>query len=169
MESSAFDICILVGRGDALLFRAKWCVASGPVRNTDADRSRLSDGIFLAVVCLCVGNKGGRTLCHDERTTGDRDRRPENGGGDPDQVCGCARHLPGSAKLLFHAKTDRISDKRWRYRPRLLLPSLQSRLAGAVFGKTSITCEEPWRSDHRDRLGTQSVGAVLDQPWLRCP
>src|SRR5262249_24009978 len=168
MESCAFDLCVPVARRDALLFRAKWHVVSGPVGYTDADRSRVTDGIFLAVVRLCVGNEGGRTICHNELATGDRDRRPENGGGDADQVCGCAWHLPCSPKLLFHAETDRISDKRWRYRPRLLLSSLQSRLAGAVFGKTSITCEEPRRSDHCDRLGPQSFCAVLDQSWLRC-
>src|SRR5262249_46542860 len=134
----------------------------------DVDCSRLSDGIFLAVVRLCVGNEGGSTLCHDELATGDRDRRPENGGGDADQVCGCARHLPNSPKLLFHAETDRISGKRWPSRPRRTFTSLQSRPARAAFGKTSITCEEPWRSDHRDRLGTQSFRAVLDHPWLRC-
>src|SRR5262245_20293352 len=169
MDSCAFDLCILVARRDAVLCRATWYVASGPVGYYDADCSRLSDRILLAVVRLRDGNEGNRTLCHDERATGDRDGRPENGGGDADQVCGCARNLPCNPKLLFHAETDRISDKRWRYRPRLLLSSLQSRLAGAVFGKASITGEEPWRSDHRDRLGTQSVCAVLDQPWLRCP
>ena len=84
----------------------------------------------------------------------------------PIKILGSARQLSKIPKLLLQAATDRISDQRRRYRPRLLLPSLQSGLAGARFGKTSLAREEPWRADHRDRFGSRSFRAILDQPGL---
>src|SRR5215831_16192625 len=49
------DLRVYVTRDSDLLVCPKRYMAPGPVRNTDTDRSRLSDGIFLLVGCACDG------------------------------------------------------------------------------------------------------------------
>src|SRR6516225_4571772 len=142
-------------------------MAPGTTRTADIDRSRLSDGIFLLVGCTCDGNNNSDPLRHHDLAAGNRDRRCEHGSGFADQL-GLIRRLARIPELLFDAAIDRISNRRWRNCPCLLLSSLQSRLAGASLGKTSATREEPWRPNHRDRFGARTFGAILDQSGVRC-
>src|SRR6266446_3487552 len=168
VATRSFNLRVYVTRHSDLLVCPKRYMAPGPVRNTDTDRPRLSDGIFLVVGCACVGNNRSAALCHNDLAAGNRDRRCEHGSGFADQAFGSIRQLAKIPKLLFDAATDRISDQQRRHRPRLLLSSVQSGLAGASFGKTSLAREEPWRADHRDRFGAQFFGTILDQSGIRC-
>src|ERR1700745_3540494 len=131
-------------------------MAPGPTRTADIDRSRLSDGIFLLVGCACDGNDNSDPLCHHDIAAGNRDRRCEHGSGFADQALGFISQLARIPELLFDAAIDRISNRRWRNSPCLLLSSLQSRLAGSSLGKTSVTREKPWRANHCDRFGARS-------------
>src|SRR6516164_11491406 len=114
-------------------------MAPGPTRTADIDRSRLSDGIFLLVECACDGHDNSDPVCNHDIAAGNRDRRCEHGSGFADQALGLISQLARIPQLLFDAAIDRISNRRWRNRPCLLLSSLQSRLAGAGLGKTSVT------------------------------
>src|SRR5262249_60987160 len=105
-------------------------MAPGPTRTADIDRSRLSDGIFLLVGCTCDDNDNSDPLCHHDIAAGNRDRRCEHGSSFADQALGLISQLARIPKLLFDAAIDRISNRRWRNCPCLLLSSLQSRLAG---------------------------------------
>src|ERR1700756_3024285 len=106
-------------------------MAPGPTRTADIDRSRLSDGIFLLVGCACDGNDNSDPLCHHDIAAGNRDRRCEHGSGFADQALCLISQLARAPELLFDAAIDRISNRRWRNCPCLLLSSLQSRLARA--------------------------------------
>src|SRR6516225_2909212 len=101
-------------------------MAPGPTRTADIDRPRLSNGIFLLVGCACDGNDNSDPLCHHDLAAGNRDRRCEHGSGFADQALGLISQLARIPELLFDAAIDRISNRRWRNCPCLLLSSLQS-------------------------------------------
>ena len=110
VATRSFNLRVYVTRHSDLLVCPKRYMAPGLVRNTDTDRSRLSDGIFLLVGCACVGNNRSAALCHNDLAAGNRDRRCEHGSGFADQAFGSIRQLAKIPKLLFDAATDRISD-----------------------------------------------------------
>src|ERR1700746_2235761 len=120
-------------------------MAPGPTRTADIDRSRLSDGIFLPVRCACEGKENSDPLCHHDLAAGNRNRRCEHGSGFADQALGLISQLARIPELLFDAAIDRISNRRWRNCPCLLLSSLQSRLAGGRPQKASLFLEKTVR------------------------